>query len=62
MKKTYKTPVAERLIFNYENNVVASTNGKDGRDPSHPSYDACFTHNTSDVSLHNSSPCNGNSK
>ena len=59
MKKMYETPVAEKLLFDYEENIVASGNGKNGRDPSHPSYNACFTHNTSDVSEHNSSPCVG---
>ena len=62
MKKLYKAPKAEMLLFNYKENVVAASNAKDGRDPSHPSYNACFTHNTSDVSEHNSSPCNGTPK
>ena len=63
MKKQYEAPKAEKWMFDYEETVVASKgNAKDGRDPSHPSYNACFTHNTSDVSLHNSSPCNGTHK
>ena len=63
MKKAYETPQAVKYVFNYQDNVVASTgDAKDGRDPSHPSYNACFTHNTSDVSEHNSSPCNGTPK
>ena len=59
MKKMYEAPMAEKLIFRYEDNVVASGVAKDGRDPSHPSYNACLTHNTSDNSTHNSSPCEG---
>ena len=51
MKKMYEVPMAEKLIFRYEENVVASGVAKDGRDPSHPSYNACFTHNTSDNSI-----------
>jgi len=64
MKKHYEAPIAEKLLFNYQDNVVAASgsNVKDGRGPEHPSYNACFTHNTSDVSEHNSSPCNGNPK
>ncbi len=50
MKKAYETPKAVKYVFNYQENVVASANGKDGRDPSHPSYNACFTNNTADVS------------
>ena len=64
MKKHYETPIAEKLIFNYQENVVAASgsNVKDGRDPSHPSYNACLTQNTSDNSTHNSNPCQGNPK
>ncbi len=62
MKKLYETPIAEKLLFDYQENVVASGNVKDGRDPSHPSYNACFTQNTSDNSTHNSNPCQGNPK
>ena len=50
MKKAYETPKAVKYVFNYQENVVASLNGKDGRDPSHPSYNACFIQNTADVS------------
>ena len=62
MKKLYRSPMIEKLMFHYEENVFASGDGKDGRDPSHPSYNACFTHNTSDVSEHNSTPCEGTPK
>ncbi len=64
MKKVYETPKAVKYVFDYQENVVASfsENDKDGRDPSHPSYNACFTHNTSDNSTHNSSPCKGKPK
>ena len=62
MKKQYEAPKAEKFVFDYEESVVASAVAKDGRDPSHPSYNACFTHNTSDVSEHNASPCEGDPK
>ena len=62
MKKANETPKAVKYVFNYQENVVASTVAKDGRDPSHPSYNACFTQNTSDNSTHNPNPCEGNPK
>ena len=50
-KKQYEKPMAERFVFNYLENVVASTTpdwydssikgGKTG-----PSWDACFAENT----------------
>ncbi len=62
MKKHYEAPIAEKLLFNYQDNVVAASgsNVKDGRSPDHPSYNACFTGNTSDVSYNNSTPCTPN--
>ncbi len=67
MKKKYETPKAEKFLFDYESSLVASpgsesSDAKDGRSPSHPSYNACFTHNTSDVSEHNMTPCDGDPK
>ena len=52
MKKTYETPRAVKYVFDYQENVVASFDFdvKDGRDPSHPSSNSCYTHNTDDVS------------
>ena len=64
MKKVYETPKAVKYVFDYQENVVASStlNAKDGRNPAHPSYNACFTHNVSDNSTHNPNPCEGDPK
>ena len=65
MKKVYETPKAVKYVFDYQENVVASysDNGKDGRDPSHPSYNACFTGNNADNSSRNHKPkCEGDPK
>ena len=50
MKKEYITPKAEKLVFDYEENIVASGNVKDGH--TGPSSNACYTHNGSDVYGH----------
>ena len=34
-KRTYETPVADMLIFDYKNNVVASGEQEEGIDASH---------------------------
>ena len=51
MKKQYDAPKAEKLMFDYEENVVASnTNVKDGK--TGHAANACYTHNASDVYDH----------
>ena len=51
MKKQYEAPKAEKLVFDYQEIVVTSANGKDGK-YGHSS-NACYTHNGSDVYEHN---------
>ena len=52
MKKEYISPMAEKLVFDYEENIVASgyENVKDGK--TGHAANACYTHNTSDVYTH----------
>ena len=50
LKKEYITPKAEKLIFDYEENIVASGNVKDGH--TRHAANACYTHNASDVYAH----------
>ena len=58
LKREYTSPKAEKLIFDYEENIVASgENAKDGHIG--PSSNACYTHNTSDVYGHG---CEGEPK
>ena len=57
MKKQYETPMAEKLVFDYAENVVASGNVKDGK--TGHAMNACFTHNGSDVYSHG---CKGRPK
>ena len=51
MKKQYETPKAEKYVFNYLENVVASN----GKKPKHSEPDgknnanACYTHNGANV-------------
>ena len=52
MKKQYETPKAERLVFDYQETIVASENGKDGK--TGHAANACYTHDGSDVYGH---PC-----
>ena len=59
MKEEYLTPKAEKLVFDYEENIVASgyENVKDGK--TGHAANACYTHNTSDVYGHG---CEGEPK
>lgn len=51
MKREYTSPKAEKLVFDYEENIVASgENVKDGK--TEHAANACYTHNTSDVYTH----------
>ena len=50
LKKEYITPKAEKLVFDYEENIVASGNVKDGK--TGHAANACYTHNGSDVYGH----------
>ena len=50
MKKEYISPMAEKLVFDYEENIVASGNVKDGH--TEQAANACYTHNASDVYAH----------
>ena len=50
LKKEYTSPKAEKLIFDYEENIVASGNVKDGK--TGHAANACYTHNASDVYAH----------
>ena len=50
LKREYISPKAEKLIFDYEENIVASGNIKDGK--TEHAANACYTHNTSDVYTH----------
>ena len=55
MKKTYETPVADLLVFDYKNNVVASETA--GFDASH-----CFSgRNQGGCASKNKNKCNGSS-
>ena len=51
MKEEYLSPKAEKLVFNYEENIVAASgNVKDGK--TGHAMNACYTHNASDVYAH----------
>ena len=50
LKREYTSPKAEKLIFDYEENIVASGNVKDGK--TGHAANACYTHNASDVYAH----------
>lgn len=56
MKKHYEMPRAEKMEFNYQELVVASSNDKDGKTGS--AANACYTHNTSNVAT--TQPCEQN--
>ena len=49
MKKPYEEPVAELLVFNYQEQVVAAS-GKTGKGNGNGhSINSCFKHNGNDV-------------
>ena len=55
MKKEYMSPKAEKLVFDYEENIVAASgNVKDGK--TGHAANSCYTHNASDVYAHS---CDG---
>ena len=61
MKRQYETPKAEKYVFDYKENVVASYgNGKEINPHANPhAENSCYTHNGSDVVGHD---CEGESK
>lgn len=55
MKKVYETPKAVKYVFDYQENVVASStgNGPNANPNANPhAQNNCYTHNTSDVYGH----------
>ena len=56
MKKHYEMPRAEKMEFNYQELVVASSNVKNGRIGNNAN--ACYTHNTANVNT--TPPCEQN--
>ena len=47
MKKQYEEPKAEKMEFDYDENVVASLNAKGGKTGN--AINSCFTHNTDNM-------------
>ena len=54
MKKAYETPQAIKYVFNYQENVVASTGNGPNKNPNANEHaiNSCYQHNTADVVDH----------